>query len=91
VDKGIWEEAVRKDANEEAMGSRDRCKGGVYAMKREGVPFVERGKRGGERVRERTAEEGLYLAVKVTTNGAGILCGKEGWEEEDGPGLPISE
>ena len=26
VDKGVWEEAVRKDADEEGVGSRNRCK-----------------------------------------------------------------
>ena len=31
------------------------------------------------------------LAVEVATNGASILCEEEGWEEEDGPGLPIFE
>ena len=72
------------------MGSHNRYKGGVYATKREGVPFVERGKRGDERIRERTAEEGLHLAVEITTNGAGILCRKKGWEEEDGARLSIS-
>ena len=29
------------------MGSCNRCEGGVYAMKREGVPFVKRRERGG--------------------------------------------
>ena len=47
MDKGVWKEAVREDANEEAMRSRDRGEGEVYATKREGVPFVERRKRGG--------------------------------------------
>ena len=47
MDKGVWEEAVRKDAYKKIVGSRNRCEGGVYTMKREGVPFVERRKRGG--------------------------------------------
>ena len=90
MDKSIWKEAVREDANKEAMGLCDRCKGGVYTTKREDVPFVERGKRGGKRVCERTAEEGLHLAVKITTNGTSVLCRKKGWEEEDGVRLSIS-
>jgi len=31
------------------------------------------------------------LAVKVTANGTSIFCGEEGWEEEDGAGLLISQ
>ena len=87
----IREEAVRENAYKKIVGPCDRREGGVYAMKREGIPFVERRKRGGQRVYEGTVKEGVHLAVKITTNGAGVLCRKEGWEEEDGPGLPISE
>jgi len=47
MDKGVWEETVGKDADKEVVGSHDRCEGGVYAMKREGVPFVEKRKGGG--------------------------------------------
>ena len=36
-------------------------------------------------------EKGVYSAVKVTTDGASILCREEGWEEEDGTRLPIFE
>ena len=71
------------------MGSRDRCKGEVYAMKREGIPFVERRKGGGERVCERTVKKGIYQAVKVTANSAGVLCKKERWQKEDGTRLQV--
>ena len=91
MDKGIWEEAVREDANKEAMRPRNRCKGGVCTTKRESVPFVKRRERGGERVREGTIEKGIHPAIQVTTNGAGVLCRKEGWEKEDGARLPLSE
>jgi len=47
MDKGVWEEAVRKDAYKKIVGSCNRYEGGVYATKREGVPFVERRKGGG--------------------------------------------
>ncbi len=77
MDKSIWKEAVREDANKEAMGLCDRCKGGVYTTKREDVPFVERGKRGGKRVCERTAEEGLHLAVKITQMAPVFFVGKK--------------
>ena len=46
MNKGVWEEAVRKNAYKKSVGSRNRCKGGVYATKREGVPFVKRRKGG---------------------------------------------
>jgi len=48
VDKGVWKEAVRKNADKKNMGSCDRCEGGVCTMKREGIPFVKRGKGGSE-------------------------------------------
>ena len=47
MDKDVWEKAIGEDADKEAMGPCDRYEGGVYAMKREGVPFVKRRKKGG--------------------------------------------
>ena len=46
MDKDIRKEAVRKDAYKKIVRSCNRYKGGIYAMKREGVPFVERRKEG---------------------------------------------
>ena len=63
MNKSIWEEAVGKDAYKKIVGSCDRCKGGVYAMKREGIPFVERRKGRGKRVCKGAAEERIYSAV----------------------------
>ena len=63
MDKGVWKEAVGKNANKKNMGSYDRCEGGVHTMKREGIPFVKRGKRGSERIHEGTTEEGIHPAV----------------------------
>jgi len=60
-------------------------------MKRKGIPIVERRERGGKRICERAVVEGIHLAIEVTTNGTGIFCGKERWEETDGVGLQISE
>ena len=90
MNKDVWEEAVRENANEEVMGPCDRCEGRVCTEEGEGVPVVKRGERGGERVREGTVEEGLHLAVEITTNSASVLCRKKGWEEEDGARLLIS-
>jgi len=60
-------------------------------MKRKGIPTVERGERGGKRICKGAVEEGIHLAVKVTTNGTGIFCGEEGWEEKDGARLQVSK
>ena len=60
-------------------------------MKRKGIPFVKRRERGGKRICERVVEEGVYPAVKVTANSAGIFCGEEGRKEKDGARLQISQ
>ena len=91
MDKGVWEETVRKNANEESVGLYDRSEGRVCTTKRKGIPAVERRERGGKRICERTVVKGIYLAVEVTTNSTGILCREERWEETDGAGLQISE
>ena len=65
----------------------NRGKEGICAEKGEGVSIVKGRKRGGERVYLRTTEEGVYLTVKVTPDGAGILCGEKRWKEKDSPRL----
>ena len=50
-------------------------KGKIYLLLRE------------EREKVRAVAEKIYLTVKVTTDGTSILCGEEGWKEEDGPEL----
>ena len=90
MDKGVWEKAIREDAHKKVVGSCNRCKGRIRAEKGEGISAVKRRERRSERVCEGTAKEGLHSAVEITTNGAGVLCRKEGWEEEDGAGLPVS-
>ena len=65
------------------MGSCDRCERRVYAKKGKGLPTVERRKRGDKRIYLGTVKEGVHLAVKVTTNGTGVLCMKEGQKETD--------
>jgi len=73
------------------VGPCDRSEGGVCTTKRKGIPAVKKRERGDKRICERTVAKGIYLAIKVTTNGTGILCGEERWEETDGVGLQISE
>jgi len=87
MDKGVWKETVRKNANEEGIRPRDRCKGEVCTMKRKGISIVKRRERGGKRICERAVAEGIYPAIEVTANGASIFCGEERWEEMDGAGL----
>jgi len=55
----------------------NRGKEGICAEKGKGVSIVKGRKRGGERVYLRTTEKGVYLTVKVTPDGASILCGKK--------------
>jgi len=39
----------------------------------------------------RAAKKEVYLTIQVTTDGTGIFCKKEGWEEVDGTRLPVFE
>ena len=91
MDKGIWEETVRKDADKKSVGLCDRSEGGVCTMKRKGIPAVERRERRSKRVCERTVVKRIHPTVKVTANGTSILCGEERWEKMNGAGLQISE
>jgi len=49
MDKSVWKEAIREDANKQGVGPRDRCEESVCAEKGEGVPIVKEGKGGGKR------------------------------------------
>ena len=69
------------------MGPHDRCERRVHTKERKGIPVVERKERGGKRICERAVAKRVYPTVKVTTNGASILCGEERWEKTDGAGL----
>ena len=91
MDKSVWEEAVGENAYEEIVRSRDRGKKEVCAKKGEGVSVVKERKRRGEGICEGTVVEGLHSAVEVTADGTSVLCREEGWEEEDGVRLQISQ
>jgi len=91
MNQDIWEETIRENANEKDVGSCDRCKRRVYTKKGKGLPTVKGRKRGGKRIHSGAVKEGIHLTVKVTTNGTGILCRKEGWKEMDGAGLQVFE
>jgi len=89
MDKGIWEEAIRENANREGVGSCNRCKGKVCSEEGEGVSNIKRREGGGEEVYQRTVKKRIYLTVKVTTDGTGVLCREKGQKKENGPGLSI--
>ena len=91
MDKGVWEEAVRKNADKKIVGPYNRCKEGVCTTKMKGISAVEREERGGKRIYEGTVKERIHPTIKVTTNSAGIFCGKEEWEEKDGARLQVSK
>jgi len=59
----------------------------IDLKERESVLLVKRSKR----VHPEANKEEVYKNVKITTYGTGILCGEEGWKEEDGVGLSISK
>jgi len=87
MDKGVWKEVIREDADKEDMGSCDRCQERVRTKKMEGIPIVERRERRSERVCKKAVEKRIHSVVKVTTNSTSIFCGKEGWKEVNGAGL----
>ncbi len=84
MDKSVQEEAVREDANEEGMGSCNRSKRRICAKEGESISAVKRRKRRGKGVYSEAIEDGVHPAIKIITNGAGVLCRKERWEEKDG-------
>ena len=91
MDKSIWEEAIREDADKKGMGLCNRCKGKVCTKEGEGISTVKRGKVRGKRICKRAVEKGIYLAIKIITNGAGVLCREERWKETDGTRLQVFE
>ena len=89
MDKSIQRKTIREDANEKGVGSHNRSKERVCTKEGESVSIIKGRKRGSKRVCSRAAKEGVHLTIQVTTDGASILCRKEGWEEADGTRLPV--
>ena len=69
------------------MGPCNRHERRVHTKKRKGIPTIERRERGGKRICKRAVVKEVYTAIKVTANGAGILCGEKRWKEVDGARL----
>jgi len=87
MDKGVWKEAIREDADEEGVGLRDRYERRVHTKERKGIPVIKRKERGGKRICERAVVKEIYTAVKVTANSASVLCREKEWKEVDGARL----
>ena len=77
MDKSIWKETIRENANKKGMKLHNKCQEGVCTKKRKGIPAVERRERGGKGVCKRTTAKGIYSAIEVTANSTGILCREE--------------
>ena len=73
------------------MGLCDRSKGEVCTKKEKDLPIVEGGNRESKGVYLGAAKKRVYLTIKITVDGTGILHGEKGWKKENGPGLSVSE
>ena len=69
------------------MGLHDRYERGICTKEEKDVPIVKRRKRGSTRVHTGVTEEKIYLTLKVTSNGIGVLCREEEWKEKNGTRL----
>jgi len=69
------------------MRSCNRCKERVYTKEGESIPIVKRRKRRDEGAHLGATVKGIHSAIKVISNGAGVLHREEIWEEANGPGL----
>jgi len=45
VEKGIWEDRIRKDANQEDLGSCYRSQEDIQTMKRRNLPLIQKQKK----------------------------------------------
>jgi len=91
MNKSIWEEAIRENANEKGIGPCDRFEGRFCTEEGEGVSAVKRGKGRGKGICKRAVEKVIHSAIKITTNGTSVLCRKERWKEMNDAGLQIFE
>jgi len=78
MDQSIWKETIRKDANEEGVGSCNRSEEEVCAKEGKGLPIVKEGKRGSKGVHLGAAEERVYPTVEITADSTGILYREKG-------------
>ena len=91
MDKSVWEEAIRENANKEGVGPCNRHKRGIYAEERKGISIVERREGRSEEIYQGIAEKGVYSSIKVTSNSTGVLCKEERQKKENGTRLQIPQ
>ena len=91
MDKCVWKETIRENADEESMGPHDRCEGKVYTKEGEDVSIVKGEKRRDKKIHKRVAKKEIHSAIKITVNCTSILCREEKWKEGDGARLQVSE
>ena len=60
MDKGLWQETVRRNVHKEDLGSCNRYEGEICTKKEESVLVIKRKKRGGVRIYQETIEEGIH-------------------------------
>ena len=73
------------------MRSYYRSQRRFYAKKEEDISVIKDKEREITGICKGLVEEGIYQAIKITTNITSVLCIKEEWEEEDNVKLQISE
>jgi len=69
------------------MRSCHRSQEGFCFEKGEDIFIIKNRERGSSGVFEESAEKGIYLTIKITTDATSVLCAEEEWEEENGIGL----
>ena len=67
MNKSIWKETIRENADKEDIRLCDRSKEEVCTKKEESVPVVKGGRRGSKGVCKRTIAKRIYPTIKVTT------------------------
>jgi len=82
-------ERFRENANKKGIGSYDKSQGRIYAKERQDLPIVKNRERGSTGVCKGPVKEGIYKAIKITTDITSILCAEERWEEKDSVRLSI--
>jgi len=87
VKESFWEKGVRKDASAKGLGPHDRVKRRVFTKEREGVFVVERRKRGGTNICERSTAKRVYSTLQITTNFTSTFRSKKEWQKKNGTRL----
>jgi len=84
VKESFWEKGARKDASAKSLGSCNRVKRRVCAKKGKGVFIVEGREKGGTGICRGPIKKRVYSTFQITPNITSTLCGKKGWDTEDG-------